>query len=146
MFRIVFWDVLPCKIIVEWRFRGTCCLHQGRMIIPDDGGSTYLWNVGRQLFYTAVHPIRQFWTSYSPPWEPEISHTDDCLRPLRMIMLLFVRFQVLTEASMKFRVSRDVAPCSHFEVDRRLRGTYCLHHQCYIPQHKKLQWCYLSVE
>jgi hypothetical protein len=32
------------------------------MIIPDDGGSTYLWNVGRQLFYTAVHPRRQFWT------------------------------------------------------------------------------------
>jgi len=30
-FRIVFWDVLPCKIIV-----------------------------GRQLFYTAVHPRRQF--------------------------------------------------------------------------------------
>jgi len=28
----------------------------------DDGGSTYLWNVGRQLFYTAVHPRRQFWT------------------------------------------------------------------------------------
>jgi hypothetical protein len=40
---------------------------------PDDGGSTYLWNVGRQLFYTAVHPRRQIWTSYSPPWEPEIS-------------------------------------------------------------------------
>jgi hypothetical protein len=37
-FRIVFWVVL----------------------IPDDGGSTYLWNVGRQLFYTAVHPRRQF--------------------------------------------------------------------------------------
>jgi hypothetical protein len=29
----------------------------------DDGGSTYLWNVGRQLFYTAVHPRKQFWTS-----------------------------------------------------------------------------------
>jgi hypothetical protein len=26
-FRIVFWDVLPCKIIVDRRFRGTCCLH-----------------------------------------------------------------------------------------------------------------------
>jgi hypothetical protein len=24
-FRIVFWDVLPCKIIVHRRFRGTCC-------------------------------------------------------------------------------------------------------------------------
>jgi hypothetical protein len=39
-----------------------------------DGGSTHLWNVGRQSFYKAVHPKRQFWTSYSPPWELEISH------------------------------------------------------------------------
>jgi hypothetical protein len=36
-----------------------CCFHhQGH----DDGGSTYLWNVGKQLFYTAVHPRRQIWT------------------------------------------------------------------------------------
>jgi hypothetical protein len=62
-FRIVFCDVLPCKIIV----------------IPDDGGSTYLWKVGRQLFYTAVHPRRQFWTSYSTPWEVEISQSGRCL-------------------------------------------------------------------
>jgi hypothetical protein len=45
------------------------------MIIPDYGGSTYLLNLGRQLFYTAVHPRIQFWTSYSPPWELEISQT-----------------------------------------------------------------------
>jgi hypothetical protein len=57
-FRIVFWDVLPCKIIVDRRFRGTCCL------IPDDGGSTYLWNVGRQLFWNwiVVHK-----TQFTPP-------------------------------------------------------------------------------
>jgi hypothetical protein len=30
MFRIVFWDVLPCKMIVD------------RLLIPDDGGSTHL--------------------------------------------------------------------------------------------------------
>jgi hypothetical protein len=47
IFRIVFWDVLPCKIIVDRRFRGTCCLHH--------------------------HWWLQFWTSYSPPWELEIS-------------------------------------------------------------------------
>jgi hypothetical protein len=40
-------------------------------LIPDDGGSTHLWNVGRQSFYTAVYPRRQLWTSYSPPWELE---------------------------------------------------------------------------
>jgi hypothetical protein len=27
MFRIVFWDVLPCKMIVDRRFRGAYCLH-----------------------------------------------------------------------------------------------------------------------
>jgi hypothetical protein len=27
MFRIVFWDVLPCKMIVDQRFRGAYCLH-----------------------------------------------------------------------------------------------------------------------
>jgi hypothetical protein len=60
MFRFVFWGVLPCKIIVDRRFRGTCCLHhQG----PDDGGITYLWNVSRQLIYTAVHPRRQISSS-----------------------------------------------------------------------------------
>jgi hypothetical protein len=26
-FIFVFWDVLPCEIIVDRRFRGTCCLH-----------------------------------------------------------------------------------------------------------------------
>jgi hypothetical protein len=32
MFRIVFWGVLPCKKIVDRRFRGTCCLQY----IPED--------------------------------------------------------------------------------------------------------------
>jgi len=30
MFRIVFWDVLPCKIIVDRRFRSAYCLHHPR--------------------------------------------------------------------------------------------------------------------
>jgi hypothetical protein len=47
-FRIVFWDILPCKMIIDWRFRGAYCLHHQR------------W--------------RQFWTSYPLPWELEISH------------------------------------------------------------------------
>jgi hypothetical protein len=52
-------------------------------------------------------------------------------------MLGNVRFQVLTVASMKFRFFRDIAPCSHVEVDRRFGGAYCLHHgnqgTLYIP-------------
>jgi hypothetical protein len=39
-----------------------------------------------------------------------------------------VRFQVLTAASMKFRVFWDAASFSHLEVNRRVRGAYCLHH------------------
>jgi hypothetical protein len=54
--------------------------------IPDDGGSTQLWNVGRQSFYTAVHPRRQFWTSYSPPWELEISLTELYSLQLRLLL------------------------------------------------------------
>jgi hypothetical protein len=27
MFRIIFWDILPCKMIVDRRFRGAYCLH-----------------------------------------------------------------------------------------------------------------------
>jgi len=48
MFRAVFWVVLPCKMIVDRRFRGAYCLHHQGWVI---------------------------WTSYSPPWELEISHS-----------------------------------------------------------------------
>jgi hypothetical protein len=27
MFRVVFYDILPCKMIVDRRFRGAYCLH-----------------------------------------------------------------------------------------------------------------------
>jgi hypothetical protein len=39
-----------------------------------------------------------------------------------------VRFQVLTAASMKMTVFRDVAPCRVEEIDRCFKGAYCLHH------------------
>jgi hypothetical protein len=106
--RIVFWDVLPCKIIADKRFRGTCCFHhQGSSLIPDDGGSTYLWNVGRQLFDTALHPRRQFWTSYSPPWELEISHN------LKDVLLFYIA------SNCTAQLSRDVK--EHIKVARKLK-------------------------
>jgi hypothetical protein len=40
---------------------------------------------------------------------------------------VFVRFQVLTAASMKMAVFEVVVPCSLVEVYRRFRGTCCLH-------------------
>jgi hypothetical protein len=42
---------------------------------------------------------------------------------------IYVRFQVLMAVSMKFIVFWAVALCNHFEVDRRFRGAYGLHHQ-----------------
>jgi hypothetical protein len=68
MFRAVFWVILPCKMIVDRRFRGAYCLHHSSLImeavrttetsvdnhfirqryvlppslIPDDGGGTHL--------------------------------------------------------------------------------------------------------
>jgi hypothetical protein len=46
LFRAVFWVVLPCRMIVDRRFRGAYCLHH-----------------------------QGWWTSYSPPWELEISQS-----------------------------------------------------------------------
>jgi hypothetical protein len=68
----VFWDVVPCSHVeVDRCFRVAYCLHRHR---HDEGGSTPLCNVGQlQRDYTALHP-RRLYTSYSPPWEPEISH------------------------------------------------------------------------
>jgi hypothetical protein len=53
----VFWFVAPCSLVeVYQRFRGPCCLHHQ----PDDGGSKYLWNVGKLLVdCTALQPRRQ---------------------------------------------------------------------------------------
>jgi hypothetical protein len=36
MFRVVFWDILPCKMIVDRRFRGAYCLHFTQQYIPED--------------------------------------------------------------------------------------------------------------
>jgi hypothetical protein len=44
-------------------------------LCPDDRGSTDLWNVGKLIpFYTALQPTRQL-SSYSLPWEPQVTHT-----------------------------------------------------------------------
>jgi hypothetical protein len=39
MFRVVFWVILPCKMIVDRRFRVAYCLHHDD---DDDRGSTHL--------------------------------------------------------------------------------------------------------
>jgi hypothetical protein len=63
--------ITPIVIIFAYKVRWANCTVEHNItqtylhfhhLIPDDGGSTHLWNVGRQLFYTSVHPRRQFWT------------------------------------------------------------------------------------
>jgi hypothetical protein len=40
LFRAVFWDILPCKMIVDQRFRGAYCLHHQGQRQPLKGQST----------------------------------------------------------------------------------------------------------
>jgi hypothetical protein len=70
----VFWVVAPCSLVeIYQHFRDPCCLHhQGSGHHHGDGGSKYLWNVGKLLpDYTVLQPRRQP-SSYSPLWEPQI--------------------------------------------------------------------------
>jgi hypothetical protein len=62
----VFWDVASYRVVeVNRHFRGDR---------PDDEGSKHLWNVGKLLpDYKVQIPEDSQSSSYSPPWEPEIS-------------------------------------------------------------------------
>jgi hypothetical protein len=42
---------------------------------PDDGGSKHLWNVGKFLPDYMTQQPRRRPSLYSPPWEPEITHS-----------------------------------------------------------------------
>jgi hypothetical protein len=48
-------------------------------------------SITRDEFYTAVHPRRQFWTSYSPPWELEISQVLSLFFPDHNAVLFSLR-------------------------------------------------------
>jgi hypothetical protein len=50
-----------------------------------------------------------------------------------MVLIEFVRVQVLTATSMKMTALWDISPCSLVEVDQRFRGAYCLRNQGYNP-------------
>jgi hypothetical protein len=50
----VFWDIAPCALVFDRRFKGAYC------DLPDDRGSKHLWNVGKYLPDNAAqHPRRQ---------------------------------------------------------------------------------------
>jgi hypothetical protein len=75
----VFWDVAPCSVVEFYkRFRDACCLdHQ------DDQESSPWWcrqqaPLKRRYPSTGLHgATSQKTSSYSPPWEPEISHSSN---------------------------------------------------------------------
>jgi hypothetical protein len=55
---------------IDRRFRGAYCFHR----LLDDTGSKLFWNVCLfQRDHMTLYP-RKLSSSYSPPWEPEISH------------------------------------------------------------------------
>jgi hypothetical protein len=47
---------------------------RSRIFLPEDGGDTFLRNVGSHKIYTAPHPRRRH-SSYSPQWKPQILHS-----------------------------------------------------------------------
>jgi hypothetical protein len=126
------------------------------LLIPDDGGSTHLWNVGRQSFYTAVHPRRQFWTSFFRlvnifiDWiynwssfgillETQSStdrHSRDCEK-VGISDKTSKKYTLLDFVMLVFRVVFWVIlPCKMI-VDWRFRGVYCLHHQGWVSLARK---------
>jgi hypothetical protein len=79
----VFWNVAPCTSHVNRRFGGTYCFHledriihergtsrllmlvpQSRIFYPEDGGDTFLRNIGSHTIYTAPHPRRRHSSYY----------------------------------------------------------------------------------
>jgi hypothetical protein len=61
----VFWDV--CRLLATYLCRFLAC----GFFYPEDGGDTFLRNVGSHKIYTAPHPRRRH-SSYSLLWNPQI--------------------------------------------------------------------------
>jgi hypothetical protein len=79
----VFWDMAPCRYCVNRRFWGTYSLQSAAtcsrwflargFFYPEDGGDTFLRDVGSHKIYMAPLPRRRH-SSQSPPWIPQILH------------------------------------------------------------------------
>jgi hypothetical protein len=78
MKNVVFWDVVPCIFCLNRRFGGIYCLHlhgrkprelrtsvsrlvpRSRLFYHEDGGNTFLRNVGLHKIFTTSHPRRLY--------------------------------------------------------------------------------------
>jgi hypothetical protein len=67
MFRIVFWDVLPCKIVVDRRFRGAYCLHHQASIILH--GSTFQKTILNYFISCLLNAVVSFSHITPRTWE-----------------------------------------------------------------------------
>jgi hypothetical protein len=93
-FRIVFWDVLPCKIIVLMmeavRTSETSVdNHFTRQYIPED----------------------KFWTSYSPPWELEIIRMMEAVRTSETSVDNYFTRQYIPEDNSELQKDRLPSVC-----------------------------------
>jgi hypothetical protein len=82
-------NIVPYSLAeVDQHFRGVYCLNH----CPDDGGSMHLRNVSQLQDYTVQYPTIS--SSYSQPWEPEISHgiTDVCKRDIYVLFVVFILY------------------------------------------------------
>jgi hypothetical protein len=73
MFRVVFWDILPCKIIVDRRFRGAYCLHHQGVFLQRITVTTNLQkNDDIRSYYCNSYRRYVAWiTSLGCRWTPE---------------------------------------------------------------------------
>jgi hypothetical protein len=124
-FRIVFWDVLPCKIIVDRRFRGTCWIHH-----HDEGSPNSETSVDNY-----------FTRQYIPEDNSELQthilfHKTGALRTVSDVLLWESEFFIKFHVSVEFQ-SNVPAPSTEAALQREINITsYGARTQrlCYDPE------------
>jgi hypothetical protein len=95
MFRIAFWDVLPCKMIVDRGFRGAYCLHHQGWVRRTTSLSLLSWD-------TDISHTRML----------NIAHYLRCVAP--HVSLCISRFRIKGNTSLK--KSRNLIDESYYET------------------------------
>jgi hypothetical protein len=118
---------------VKWLSTDVSEVHTASIIRDDTHpwwwGSTHLWHVGRQSFYMAVYPRRQLWTSYSPPWELEISHSltwFDVINKHRNVSVFWWMFGVLRECDGNHTDLKCLMKCLYVRPTKHIMHEECL--------------------
>jgi hypothetical protein len=115
-FRIVFWDILPCKIIVDRRFRGTCCLHhQGWKLLEllEKSYSILEKLIVAQLVkkFTAIYGTKsclQYSTIYSYPKKEESYFYRTHAIHLTSILILSSHLRLYVTSGLSFWLWKQI--------------------------------------